>query len=371
MDALADQKSTARRTELMHPRNFTFFILVSQALWCAMAVTGFAAPSPASAQQGPLTLVHSVPLPEIIGDFDHFAVDARRNHLFVSAEVHHSVEVFDLRTGEHLKSIDGFKTPHSLAFSPEKDELMVADGGDSSILTIAGEDYRHLDRVQLIDGSATGKGDSPDAAFYDSKDRLWYVGNGGVSANLADSTISIFSVAKGKLLEEKFDVPGNNVESMGIDRAHRRLYVNIRDKSEIGVFDLDSKRLLTTWTTPGLNRNTALAVDERNQRVFVAGRKPGMFYVFDQSGKVVSQVPCADNNDDMTYDPVMRRIYVSGTQGLSIFHQDTPDKYTEILRLPTNGAKTSILVPALKQFYAAHPKNVLDDAGLLVYHVNP
>ena len=36
---------------------------------------------------GPLTLIHATPLPEIVGDFDHFAVDARRNHLFVSAEV--------------------------------------------------------------------------------------------------------------------------------------------------------------------------------------------------------------------------------------------------------------------------------------------
>jgi hypothetical protein len=54
---------------------------------------------------GPLTLIHATPLSEIVGDFDHFAVDSRRNHLFVSAEVHHSIEMFDLRTGEHIQSI--------------------------------------------------------------------------------------------------------------------------------------------------------------------------------------------------------------------------------------------------------------------------
>jgi hypothetical protein len=62
---------------------------------------------------------------------------------------------------------------------------------------------------------------------------------------------------------------------------------------------------------------------------------------------------------------------VSGTQGLSVFHQDSPDSYTEVLRVPTNGAKTSFLVSPLKQFYAVHPKNVIDDAGLLVYRINP
>src|SRR5580700_5936850 len=221
----------------------------------------------------PVTLVHMTVLPDITGDFDHFAVDLKRNHLYVSAEVHHSVEMFDLRTGEHLQSIGGFKTPHSLAFVPEKDELLVADGGDSALILISGEDFHRINRIQLIDGSATGKGDSPDAGYYDAANRLYYVGNGGVSANLPDSKISIFSVDQGKLVGS-ITIPGNNVESMGVDNLHHRLYVNIRDKHQIGVVDLIAGKVMNTWTTPDLNANTALAVDPEQQRVFVAGRKP-------------------------------------------------------------------------------------------------
>src|ERR1700742_151939 len=84
----------------------------------------------AAHNDSPVTLISTTYLPEIIGDFDHFAVDLKRNHLFVSAEVHHSIEMFDLKTGAHIQSIGGFKTPHSVAFAPEKDELLVADGGD-------------------------------------------------------------------------------------------------------------------------------------------------------------------------------------------------------------------------------------------------
>lgn len=317
----------------------------------------------------PVTLVHMTALPDITGDFDHFAVDLKRNHLFVSAEVHHSVEMFDLRTGEHLQSISGFKTPHSLAFVPEKDELLVADGGDSALILVSAEDFHRLDRIPLIDGSATGKGDSPDAAFYDAANRLYYIGNGGVSANLPDSKISIFSADQGKLIGD-LSVPGNNVESIGIDSIHHRLYVNIRDKKEIGVFDLNTKQLITTWTVPGINRNTALVVDAKTQRIFVAGRAPGILYVFDQDGKVVAQKSCVDVNDDMTYDPVLKRVYVSGSQGLSVFHQDSPDSYTEIADIPTNGGKTSTYVPSVKQFYVIHPKTSIDSAGLLVYRVN-
>jgi hypothetical protein len=317
----------------------------------------------------PVSLLRVTPLPEIVGDFDHFAIDLKRNHLFVSAEVHHSIEMFDLRTGEHLQSIGGFKTPHSLAFVPEKDELLVADGGDSALILISGDDFHRIDRIQLIDGSATGKGDSPDAGYYDAENRLYYVGNGGISANLPDSKISIFSVDQGKLIGD-ISIPGNNVESMGVDNIHHRLYVNIRDKREIGVVDLNTKQVIATWTAPGLQFNTSLVVDPKDQRVFVAGRKPGIFYVFDQDGKVVSQKPCIDINDDMTYDPVLKRVYISGSQGLSIFHQDSPDSYSQIADIPTNGGKTSVYVPAVKQFYVIHPKTQIDTAGLLVYRVN-
>jgi len=290
----------------------------------------------AAEPQAPVTLLSTTYLPEIIGDFDHFAVDLKRNHLFVSAEVHHSIEMFDLKTGAHLQSIGGFKIPHSVAFAPEKDELLVADGGDSALILLSGDDFHRIDRVQLIDGSATGKGDSPDAAYYDAANRLYYIGNGGVSANLPNSEIAVFSVDQGKLID-KISIPGNNVESMGIDHVHHRLYVNIRDKQQIGVVDLLTNRVIATWTAPGLLKNTALAVDEKNERIFVAGRNPGIFYVFDNNGNVVRQKPCANINDDMTWDPVLKRVYVSGTQGLSIFHQDSPDTYTDIADIPTNG----------------------------------
>ncbi|HTC75808.1 MAG TPA: hypothetical protein VK684_09550 [Edaphobacter sp.] len=324
----------------------------------------------AAEPQTPITLLSTTYLPEIIGDFDHFAVDLKRNHLFVSAEVHHSIEMFDLKTGAHLQSIGGFKTPHSVAFAPEKDELLVADGGDSALILLSGDDFHRIDRVQLIDGSATGKGDSPDAAYYDAANRLYYIGNGGVSANLPDSEIAVFSVDQGKLID-KISIPGNNLESMGIDPLHHRLYVNIRDKQQIGVVDLVTKKVIATWTAPGLQKNTALAVDEKNERIFVAGRNPGIFYVFDNNGKVVSQKPCVNINDDMTWDPVLKRVYVSGTQGLSIFHQDSPDTYTDVADIPTNGGKTSFYVPQVKQFYVVHPKTDVDIAGLLVYRVNP
>jgi sugar lactone lactonase YvrE len=346
-------------------------MLLRQALFTAIALTASLPSLPASAAEmkPPITLVKQTYLPDIVGDFDHLTIDLKRKHLFVTAEVHHSVEMFDLMTGEHLKSIGGFKTPHSIAFAPEKDELMICDGGDSSLVLLSGETLERTGRVQLIDGAATTMGDSPDAAYYDAAEHLYYIGNGGVSAKSDTSKISIFSVDQGKLIGD-MDVNGNNVEAIGIDKSAHRLYVNIRDKKQIGVYDLNTRKLITTWTAPDMNRNTALLVDGNAHRIFVAGRTPGTLYVFNPEGKIVQQLSCIEKNDDMNWDPKAKLLYVSGSQGLSIYHQDTPDSYTEIARMPTNGGKTSLLVPQIGMFFVFHPKTDIDIAGLLVYKVN-
>ncbi|QHN03439.1 hypothetical protein FTO74_08720 [Granulicella sp. WH15] len=347
-------------------------MFIRKSIYAALALTTCLPTLPARAadMKSPITLVSQTELPEIVGDFDHLTVDLKRKHLFVTAEVHHSVEMFDLMTGKHLQSIGGFKTPHSIAFSPEKDELMICDGGDSSLVLISGEDFHRLDRIQLVDGSATGKGDSPDAAYYDKENRLYYIGNGGVSAKMETSKISIFSVDQGKLIGD-FDVDGNNVEAIGIDRSANRLYVNIRDKKQVGVYDLSTRKLITTWTALDMNRNTALIVDSKLHRIFVGGRKPGQLYVFNPEGKIVQQLSMVENNDDMNWDAAAKLLYVSGSQGLSIYHQDTPDSYTEVARIPTNGGKTALLVPQAGIFFVIHPKTDIDGAGLLVYKVKP
>ncbi len=345
-------------------------LLVPIAAMALFATTGLAQDQVVSSGPPPVTLLRTTYLPDIVGDFDHFAVDSKRGHLFVSAEVHHSVEMFDLRTGAHLQSIGGLTTPHSLAYDAAKDELLVADGGDSALVILAGSDLHRTDRIPLISGAATGKGDSPDAAYFDPKTRLYYIGNGGASANLPDSTISIFSPEQGKIVGE-IKVPGNNLESMVVDDGRGRLYVNVRDQKHIAVIDLKTKQIVATWTAPDMNRNTSLTLDPAAGRLFVAGRNPGLLYVFDvNSGQVVSKMPCVNVNDDMTWDPAMKRLYISGSEGLSVFHQDSPDKYTLLMDLPTNGGKTSTYVRGVGQFFVIHPKTDIDIAGLLVYRVN-
>lgn len=316
-----------------------------------------------AATQLPITLVATTPLPEIVGDFDHFAVDLKRSHLFISAEEHHTIELFDLKSGKHLKSISGVQTPHTLAFVPEKDELFISDGGASACVVLSGEDFHETGRIPLAGG--------PDSAFYDTDAKIFYVGNGGRGDKSPTSKITEISVTDHSVAGE-IQIDGDNVESMAVDHARNRLFVNIRDKKQVGVVDLATKQTVSKWTAPEMNRNTTLTFDPTSQRVFVAGRTPGKLFVFDAGdGHVVSAIDCVNIADGMVWDSALHRIYITGSQGVSIFRQQTKDKYEKLAELPTNGGKTSIYVPQLKQLYIVHPKTEIDNAALLVYQVNP
>ena len=64
----------------------------------------------------------------------------------------------------------------------------------------------------------------------------------------------------------------------------------MRDQKLVGVVDLASRSLQKTWTIPGLNLNTPLEFDAKNNRIFIAGRKPGKFYVLNAgAGSVVAR----------------------------------------------------------------------------------
>src|SRR6266853_6004028 len=69
-----------------------------------------------AAGKAPLRLVKTILLPDIEGDFDHFGIDLKGKRLFLTAEDHHSVEVFDLMSGARIKSIEGFGQPHAIVF---------------------------------------------------------------------------------------------------------------------------------------------------------------------------------------------------------------------------------------------------------------
>jgi DNA-binding beta-propeller fold protein YncE len=323
--------------------------LVSIPAWCT------AAPAP-------LRLLNSIELPGIEGDFDHFSADLKTNRLFLAAEEHHTVEVHDLQTGKFVHSITGLDTPHSILYVPDMNRLFVVDGGKGGSCEILdGTSYRHIKSIKLTEDA--------DALAYDAAQHLLYIGNGGKEAGNDFSFISVIDTAKSEKVAD-IKVPSGNIEAMAVEHGGSILYVNLRDKNEIGLIDRSSRALKSTWQLAKVAHNTPMVLDEANHRLFVAGRKPGLFAVLDTtSGKEIATLPAAEGVDDMSFDPATKRIYLACAEGIvNVYEQVDADHYVAVGKASTgNRGKIGVLVPELHRYYVATSSKDATPAKILVF----
>lgn len=338
----------------------TLFILVA-ALACACA-------SPAQ-EKAPLTLVKTIEVPGA-RKWDHFGVDLKGNRLFVTSEEEPAVEVFDLKTNEHLKSLTDFKEPHNVLPFPEMKKIFVVDGEASEIKILDYNSYKLIGRIALTIDS--------DPVVYDPASKYLYVVNGGREAHTPTCLISVVDTASGKKLAD-MTLETNRLESMAIEKSSQRLFVNMTGINSIGVLDREKRALVATWPITAGKENVPLQYDESTHRLFLATRKPSKLVVVNaDNGKEVTSLDVADYVDDLAYDAAHHRLYVpggggpSGTGAVSVVVQRGADKYEVIATVPTKpGAKTARLVPGLNKYYVGVPAQEGQSAQILVFDVAP
>lgn len=298
-----------------------------------------------SQEKLPLKLIATTPLPDFTGDFDHFAVDLKGKRLFLTAEDHKTVEVFDLE-GKRIHSIAGFGQPHAAVVLADSN-IIVTDGDDfGRVALVNGTDYKIMNSIKLPNGV--------DGAVFNPVNQYYYVESGSDEPGAKTHVINIIDTKAFKLVGE-ITLPGSHSEAMAIDRAGKKLYVNLTGVDQVGVVDLATRKLIAQWPVPDAETGNSLVLDEPNHRLFIATRKPARFFVYDtDTGKVVDTQPTAEMNDDMWFDPARKRIYVTGTETTAVLEQRDADHYSHLADVPTGyRAKTSIYVPELNRLYIA------------------
>jgi DNA-binding beta-propeller fold protein YncE len=314
----------------------------------------------------PLKLVATTPLPGFTGDFDHFGLDLKGKRLFLAAEDHKTVEVFDL-DGKPLKSITGFGQPHAILYMPDVNKLIVTDGdGFGMVELVSGVDYKILNTIKLPPGV--------DGATFSPTRNEYYVESGGEETHGQSHKINIIDTKAFKLVGD-ITLPGDHSEAMAITRDGKKMYVNLTGPKEVGVIDLDTRKLGARWPITGAETPNSMALDEANHRLFIATRNPPKLFVFDtEDGKIVATVPISAFNDDMWFDVARKRIYLSGSETTTVLSQTDADHYVLSADVPTGyRAKTSLYVPQLSRFYAAVSGKGKPEAqlSLKVFDVQP
>ncbi len=363
-------------------------LLAARVAFLALACLGLAAQCAAAGE--PLVQIGSIPLKSVEGRLDHLTFDTRSQRLFVAALENHTVEVVDLPRRRRVHQITGISEPQGLLCIPEKNRLLVCSRGDGTC--------RSFDATTFQEGPWIDLGRNADNLRFDPDAQTIHVGSGGEPGNGLLSAIDLLSLLPATqggqpapphspadfLLNRprqadprmETQLPAHP-ESFQLDRANRRLLVNIPDDNQLAVLQIGTNTLtkVSSWPVTVGEKNFPMTLDPASARLYIACRKPPLLAVYDTStGTLLSRTPCVGDADDIFYDAKLKRVYVIGGEGFVDVFQvpDTSQEPARLTHLPTAPrARTGLFIPELRMLTVAAPHTTNSPAAVLLFQARP
>ena len=308
-----------------------------------------------AAEPAPLLLETKIPLGEVKGRIDHFAVDPGRQRLFVAELGNNSVGVIDLKERKVIRTITGFKEPQGVGYVPSTDTLYVANAGDGSVRLFQGADLSPSGRIDL--------GDDADNIRVDPQANRVFIGYGSGALAVIDPSTRT-KVA---------DIPLKaHPEAFQLDPARGRIFVNVPDAGEVAVVDLASQKQIAAWPLKDAAANFPMAIDGEDHRVIVVCRKPARLIAFAQDGSVVANLATCGDADDVFVDAKRHRVYVSCGEGVVDILERRGSGYQRVGQAPTvPGARTSFFLPESDRLFVAVRASGKEPAAVWVFRPMP
>lgn|ERR1035437_976459 len=305
-----------------------------------------------------LQLTKIISLPGIKGRIDHLDINLKDQIVYIAALGSNAIEVVDLNKEKVVHSITGLDEPQGIGYIPQNHEIFIANGGNGDCYFYNAITFEKLATIHL-------KSDADDVR-YDSADKKIYVGygSGGIAIIDADKHKQVGDVK----------LPAHP-EGFQIDK--NLLYVNLPGPDMIGVVDIKKLKLIGNISKNYRSGNFPMALDATGNRLFIGYRHPGKLVVMDtKTGNRISVSELTNDSDDLFYDELTKRVYVSCGGGyaslgyINIFQLQSSNTYKQIANIPTrNGARTSLLVPQLNLFLVPEPSVYTHDGELMVYKI--
>jgi DNA-binding beta-propeller fold protein YncE len=302
----------------------------------------------------PLRLEAEIPLAGVKGRIDHFGVDPVGQRLFIAALGNDTVEVIDLKTNRHLKSLKGFAEPQGVQPLPKSNRVYVSNAKADRLDVL---DAASLERMKSI----ADLGDADNIRYDAAAGKIYVAYEDGLKIVDADTGDAIGDIK----------VPGHP-ESFQLETNGPRIFLNVPKRMNIAVADRAKGEVVATWSLPAVAGNYPMALDEAGRRLFVGARIPATLVVYDiDSGKVVSKIAIGGDTDDLFFDAERKRIYVICGEGIvEVFQQENPDRYTKVQTAKTGrGARTGLFVAADRSLFVAQPASADAPAKVRRYKV--
>lgn len=321
----------------------------------------------------PLSLKVGIPLPDVKGRIDHFSVDVKGQRLFMAGVGNHTLEVIDLKSNKRVKTISDLAEPQGVYFDAATNHLYVACGLDGVTNIYDGTSFALIGTVKFPDDA--------DNIRYDARSKSVIVGYAGAKElrKRVEGTggLGFIDTTTGKKTRDI--VIDAHPESFRLEEKGTRLFVNVPDKNEIEVVDVEKGTILARWPVSARD-NFPMSLDEAHHRLFVGCWKPARLLVFDtETGKEVASLQLGEKGvvnpkivgitDDLFYDAARGRVYVLNALGsIDVFQQKDPDHYDLIASIPTPlDTKTGLFVPEFGQLFVGVVQSSGKNAEVVAY----
>lgn len=261
------------------------------------------------------------------GGWDYVAADSAARRLYVSHDT--AIVVLDLDTHAVLGTIPAGEDTHGAAIAREFGRGFISASDPGSVTIFDLETLAVQGKIRV--------GDDPNGIIYDPETKRIF------TADRGSRRLTAIDAESGEIVATSQTLDGRT-EHLASDSAGH-VFLNMQDRNTTLKFDARSLELLATWPTEPCEAPSSMDMDVRTGRIFIGCRGDGMFIVLDAAtGKLVAQESIGSGVDAAEFDPATGLVYLSTGGGdgvLSIFNEDTPDRYRRVADVTTRtGART-------------------------------
>jgi DNA-binding beta-propeller fold protein YncE len=269
---------------------------------------------------------HLVKKIAVAGDYgwDYLTADSEGRRLYVSHE--REVVVIDLDQDIVIGTIAGGSRVHGIAVATELGSGFISNGQPGSVTIFDLKTLRRINEVPV--------GADPNGILFDHKSGRVF------TADRGSKRLSAIDAKTGKVVGTVENLGGKTEHAASDDAGH--LFLNMEDLSKVLRIDTQSLKVTGTWPAAPCVEPSAMDIDRVHARIFVGCGNHMMAVIDAQTGRVVTTQPIGDGVDAAEFDAQHGLLYFSCGDGtMSVFRQDTPDKYTLVERVKTQaGART-------------------------------
>jgi YVTN family beta-propeller protein len=257
------------------------------------------------------------------GGWDYVTVDDSARRVYISHST--QVDVLDADSLTHVGTIPNTPGAHGVAIDPDSGRGYVTAGKSDAVVAFDSKTLKPIGEIKV--------GKKPDAIIYEPLTKRIYVMNGD------SDSITVLDGANGSVVGT---VALGGGPEFAVSDGRGNLYVNLEEENETLRVDVHALKVVARWPLAPCATPTSLAMDRENRRLFVGCRSKHLAVLDADSGKVLFTAPIGERVDAGAFDARARLVYLSTGDGkVFVFHQDSPDKYSQVQEIVTKaGAKT-------------------------------